>query len=88
MKRIYILLVLLFFSFSAVAQDYFYGKQGPFDDKIPSPAQFLGYSIGEYHTRHDRVVAYFRTLASLSDKATLTVYGKTHENREGNFEYF
>jgi hypothetical protein len=74
MKRIYILLVLLFFSFSAVAQDYFYGKQGPFNDKIPSPEQFLGYSIGEYNTRHDRVLAYFRTLESLSYKDTLTVY--------------
>ncbi len=82
MKRIYIFLVLLCFSFSALSQDYFYGNQGPFDPQIPSPAAFLGYEIGDYHTRHDRVVAYFRTLASLSDKATLTVYGKTHENRE------
>jgi hypothetical protein len=82
MKRIYTLLIVLCFNFSAVAQNYFYENQGPFDDKIPSPAQFLGYPIGEYHTRHDRVVAYFRTLASLSNKATLTVYGKSHENRE------
>ncbi len=82
MKRIYIFLVLLCFSFSALSQDYFYGDQGLFDTQIPSPKEFLGYEIGDFHTRHDRVVAYFRTLASLSAKATLTVYGKTHENRE------
>ncbi len=82
MKRSFLCLMLSCLSFSALSQDYFYGNQGPFDGKIPSPAAFLGYEIGDYHTRHDRVVAYFRTLASLSDKATLTVYGKTHEQRE------
>ena len=71
-----------FCSLSLFSQDYFYGKQGPFDESIPSPEQFLGYSIGEYHTRHDRVVAYLQKLAELSDKATLTIYGKTHEKRD------
>ena len=82
MKNIFTLSLILLFNISIFSQDYFYGNQGPFDEKIPSPEQFLGYSIGEYHTRHDRVVGYFRKLAELSDKATLTVYGKTHENRE------
>ncbi len=82
MKRSILFLLFLCGSFSMLSQNYFYGDQGPFDEKIPSPATFLGYEIGDYHTRHDRVVAYFRTLASLSDKATLTVYGKTHEKRE------
>jgi len=82
MKDIYTFSLILFFNLSIFSQDYFYGRQGPFDEKIPSPEEFLGYPIGEYHTRHDRVVAYFKKLASLSEKATLTVYGKTHENRQ------
>jgi len=82
MRKISTFLILLFFNLSVFSQDYFYEKQGPFDKKIPSPEEFLGYAIGEYHTRHDRVVSYFKKLAQLSDKATLTVYGKTHENRE------
>jgi len=82
MKYICTFSLILFFNFSIFSQDYFYGKQGPFDKNIPSPEEFLGYSVGEYHTRHDRVVAYFKKLASLSDKATVTTYGKTHENRE------
>ena len=82
MKSTLSLLLILFFNLSVFSQEYFYGNQGPFDDKIPSPEQFLGYSIGDYHTRHDRVVQYFRKLAEISDKATLTIYGKTHENRE------
>lgn len=82
MKNILTYFLLIIFSFTTYSQDYFYGNQGPFDENIPSPEEFLGYPVGEYHTRHDRVVAYFKKLASLSDKATITVYGKTHENRE------
>ena len=67
---------------TAFSQDYFFGNQGPFDSNIPSPEEFLGYPIGQYHTRHDKIVDYFKTLASLSDRATITVYGKTHEQRE------
>ncbi|HAS47182.1 MAG TPA: zinc carboxypeptidase [Microscillaceae bacterium] len=62
-------------------QDYFYKGKGPFDPKIPSPEKFLGYPIGEYHTRHDLVVAYLRKLAELSDRATISEYGRTHERR-------
>jgi Zinc carboxypeptidase len=82
MKNLITIVLILLFGTSAYSQDYFYGSQGPFDAKIPSPEQFLGYPIGMYHTRHDRVVAYFKELASLSNKATLTVYGKTFEQRE------
>ncbi|OJJ20208.1 zinc carboxypeptidase [marine bacterium AO1-C] len=63
------------------SQDYFYKGKGPFDPKIPSPEKFLGYPIGEYHTRHDLIVAYFRKLAELSDRATITEYGRSHELR-------
>lgn len=63
------------------AQDYFLGELGPFDPKIPSPETFLGYPIGSQHTRHDLIVAYFEHLASLSDRASLTDYGRTHEKR-------
>ena len=85
MKRIY---YMLFFGLtfliqtSLVAQDYYFEAFKPFDKSIPSPEEFLGYPIGEYHTRHDLVVAYMYTLAELSDKASVTVYGKTHENRK------
>ncbi len=64
------------------AQDYYLESFKPFDESIPSPEEFLGYPIGEYHTRHDLVVAYMYTLAELSNKASVSVYGKTHENRK------
>ncbi|MGB0789471.1 MAG: M14 family zinc carboxypeptidase, partial [Marinirhabdus sp.] len=70
------------FAPSTKAQDYFLKDRGPFDTNIPSPEAFLGYPVGQQHTRHDMIVAYFQELADLSDKASLMVYGKTHENRK------
>ncbi|WP_103069212.1 M14 family zinc carboxypeptidase [Aquimarina sediminis] len=73
--------ICVFSAISINAQEYFYKDKTPFDSEIPSPEEFLGYPIGKQHTRHDQIVAYFAKLASVSDKAILTDYGKTHENR-------
>ncbi len=75
-------LIIYLLSFSAVSQNYFYKNFTPFNPAIPSPATFLGYAIGEHHTRHDQVISYFELLAKLSDKVILTEYGRTHENRK------
>ena len=63
------------------AQDYYYAKYAPFESSIPSPAEFLDYGIGDYHTRHDQIVAYLNELSETSDRANLIDYGKTHERR-------
>ena len=63
------------------AQDYFLEKYKPFDEEVPSPEEFLGYGIGERHTRHDLIVAYFKKLAEVSDRVEFTEYGRTHEGR-------
>ena len=79
--RIKLLSLLLACSGSLLAQDYFLEQYEPYREDIPSPETFLGYGIGEYHTRHDRIVSYLETLASRSDRATIEVYGYTHEKR-------
>jgi len=84
-KKILVSYSLFFFviaSFQAEAQEYFYTDYKPFDSKIPSPEEFLGYPIGDYHTRHDLVVAYLEKLASLSDRVSIIEYGRTHEQRK------
>ncbi len=77
-----LLLILLCFSTNLQAQDYFLKKFHPFNETIPSPKEFLGYSIGEHHTRHDLIVAYLTKLAESSDRASIYEYGKTHEGRK------
>lgn len=78
----FLVLFIIFYVTQLNAQDYYFKEYQPFDKSIPSPEEFLGYAIGDYHTRHDLIVAYLEKLAELSDKASLTVYGKTNEDRK------
>lgn len=48
---------------------------------IPSPAEFLGYTIGERFTPHHRILAYFDELAKRSDLITVRTIGTTYEDR-------
>jgi hypothetical protein len=63
------------------SQNYFLEKYEPYNNSILSPEEFLGYEIGFQHTRHDQIVSYLTYLSSVSDKADLINYGKTHEGR-------
>lgn len=75
-------LFALFLSVNVFAQnDYFFPAGVTFDPAIPSPQQFLGYPVGEWHTRHDRIVSYFQELARVSPKARFQVIGYTYEHR-------
>lgn len=87
MKRLYKLLILPALLFLAMPptvfaqQEYYFGSDANFDKNIPSPKDFLGYDIGSHYTRHDRIVAYFKKLAELSDRATFQEIGETYEHR-------
>jgi hypothetical protein len=82
MKHLSLLFALIFVSAQAIAQDYFLKRYQPYEDQISSPEEFLGYGIGEQHTRHDLIVSYLSTLASQSERAKLIEYGRTHEGRK------
>ncbi|MEP0264622.1 M14 family zinc carboxypeptidase [Dokdonia sp.] len=80
--RFSLLVVFLLLSAFAKAQDYYFSKFAPFQPDIPTPAEFLGYDIGEQHTRHDQIVSYLEKLAEVSNRATISEYGRTHERRK------
>ena len=80
MKKI-ILLNLIFLG-SLYSQDYYYEKYAPFDENIKSPEEFLGYPIGEMHTRHDLIVSYMTYLSNVSDKADMFSYATSYEGRK------
>ncbi|UZR92777.1 M14 family zinc carboxypeptidase [Chondrinema litorale] len=52
-----------------------------FDEDIQSPADFLGYELGETYTIYHQSVAYVNALAASSSKITVHEYGKTYEDR-------
>ena len=71
----------LILSVSAVAQEEYYFPGETFDPAIPSPSQFLGYPIGDWHTRYDLIIKYFEKLDAISEMAELKTIGFTHERR-------
>ena len=80
MKKIIILSLLL--TSSLFSQDYYYEKYAPFDENIKSPEEFLGYPIGEMHTRHDLIMSYMTYLSNVSDKADMFSYATSYEGRK------
>lgn len=70
MKRFFSLsLFIILFAGNAFAQ-------------LQSPAEFLGYELGEQWTPHYKVYNYFNHVADNSDLVVIQDYGKTYEGRE------
>lgn len=82
MRKITVLLLLIAVNITAAAQaDYYFPGKDKFNPGITSPWEFLGYDIGEHHTRYDRIVEYIKTLSEESDRADFRVFGYTEERR-------
>lgn len=83
LKKICIAALLLVANAAVAQTGYFFpNSTGPYDSKIPTPEQFLGYPIGSHYTRHDEIVAYMRQLEKVSDKVHVQSLGRTYEQRE------
>ncbi len=52
-----------------------------YNPAVPTPSQYLGYEVGDWHVSHDLLVGYMRELARSSDRIQLTEYGRSHEKR-------
>ena len=83
MRRYLPLFACLLLAMSASGQSgYFKIDERKMNKAVPSPEKFLGYGIGDQHTRHEKLVEYFRELARVSDRVRVTTIGRTYENRE------
>ena len=49
--------------------------------EIPTPAQFLGYDMGERFTPYERILDYFSELARRANLVTIQRIGETYEQR-------
>lgn len=52
-----------------------------FRGDITSPVEVLGFEPGEWHVRHDQIVAYMYRLARESDRVQIQEYGRTWQRR-------
>ncbi len=82
MRLTTIFIAFIFSLNTTTAQDYFLENNGPYDNNIQSPEEYLGYEIGFEHTRHDLIVAYLKYLSNISEKAQIIKYGESHEGRD------
>ena len=81
--RLLTLIISCFFCLTAnakSAQEYL-PADADLDPTIPTPESILGWDIGEWRISHDQLLRYMETLAAASDRITLEVIGKTHEQR-------
>jgi hypothetical protein len=74
-------LIIFQFSFGQVADSYYLPQNVSYDPKIPTPQQYLGYQVGDWHIQHDALVGYFKKIAELSNRVSMVEYGRTYENR-------
>lgn len=70
MKRSVIAMALLLSASVAFAQS-----------TLKSPADYLGYGMGERFTPHHKIVEYSRYLAANSDRVDIAEFGETYEGR-------
>jgi hypothetical protein len=66
----------------AVPLDYYLPAGTSYDAAVPSPENFFGFQIGEWHLRSERVAEYCRAIAAAApSRVKLNVIGYTYEHK-------
>ena len=84
MKRIFASLFLLSFCFNGISQeklDYFLPVDVTYNKNIPTPEDYFGMQVGQWHLTYDQILNYLKEIDRVSDRAMLAEYGRTYENR-------
>lgn len=79
-KLIIIALLFPFISLYPQEKDYYFDNTS-FNPEISSPSEFMGYEIGDHHTRYDRIVDYMLYLAENSERVSFEQFGESVERR-------
>lgn len=82
--RVLSIFSLLFCLFTRLfAQDlaYYLPQNIKYNPAIPTPEQFLGYQVGQWHVSHDQLAFYMKELARVSDRISIQEYARTYEDR-------
>jgi hypothetical protein len=84
MNKIFVVFIFVTGSLISISQeklDYFLPNDVSYDKNIPTPEQFFGQQIGEWHLSHDQVLFYMKEIARISDRAVIQEYARSYENR-------
>jgi len=83
-KTLSFLTILIFLSTHLISQKpdlSYYLSETSFAPGVPSPEEFLGYQVGEWHVSHDQLKYYMEKVAETSNRVTIETYGYSHEHR-------
>ncbi|MEA5140389.1 M14 family metallopeptidase [Arcicella rigui] len=78
----FLFFILVQTAFAQVPNSYYLPQNISYDPKIPTPQQYLGYQVGDWHIQHEQLLGYMKKVAELSDRVELSEYGRTYENRQ------
>jgi hypothetical protein len=76
-----LLLIICSLARGQASLDYYLPDEISYNPAIPTPEQFFGYEIGEWHLTHDKLYYYMLKLAESSNRATWEEYARSYENR-------
>ena len=77
----FLLVFVVHMSISQEKMDYFLPDDVTYKKDIPTPEDFFGQKLGEWHLTHGQVLYYIKEIARLSDRAILDEYARSWENR-------
>ena len=84
MKRSVTTILILFLIIFSKAQEklsYFLPDDVTYNQEIPTPEEFFGQEVGEWHLTHDQVLYYIKEIARSSNRAIMYEYARSWENR-------
>lgn len=84
MKRLFLIALLAFFVTTIFAQRQpltYFLPDISYNEDIPTPEEFFGFQIGEWHLTHDRQYQYIKMLAERSPRVQLVEYARSYEMR-------
>lgn len=62
--------------------DYYLPAGVTYDPRVPTPEQFFGFQIGEWHLRSELLTAYLRAVAAAApERVKFEIAGHTHERK-------
>jgi len=67
---------------AAVPLDYYLPAGTAYDPKVPTPEDFFGFQIGDWHLRSESLLPYLRAVAAAApERVKLEIMGYSHEHK-------
>jgi hypothetical protein len=69
---------------NALAQEplsYFLPDDVTYNKNVPTPEKYFNQQMGQWHLTHDQVLNYMKEIARVSERAVISEYARSYENR-------